>query len=116
MNGNFGDRFPGATLLGEAEFASAIVGRAFRYRYLASEIVVNRPKEFFREGGQYSMGHRPISHGTYSIERGIVSIDCDCPYTFLGLGRKRVFFRHKGRLLTASAELQGEVIELIPES
>lgn len=117
MNRDLADRFPGATLLGEAEFASTIVGRLFRYRELDSEIVVERPKEVFVEGGQYrNHGLRTVSYGTYSIERGIVSIACaDCRYTFLGLGWERIFFRHEGRLLMATANRTGSVVELIPE-
>jgi hypothetical protein len=111
------DRFPGAALLGEAEFASGVVGRLFRYRELDSNIVVERPKEVFAAGGQYRIHWlRTISYGTYSIERGIVSIDCaDCPYSFLNLGRERILFRHEGRLLTARANGEGSVVELIPE-
>jgi hypothetical protein len=117
MNRNIADRFPGATLLGETEFAEAIVGHLFRYRDLDSGIVVERPKEVFVHGGQYRIHWlRAISRGTYAIERGIVSIDCaGCQRTFLGLAARRIFFRHEGRLLTANADEQGSVVELIPE-
>jgi hypothetical protein len=117
MNRHTADRFPGAALLGEAEFDSAVVGRAFRYREVGSEIVVERPKEVFREGGQYQIHWlRAISYGTYSVEHGIVSIACaDCPHSFLDLGRRRIFFRHQGRLLTAKADGKGSVVELIRE-
>jgi hypothetical protein len=110
------DRFPGATILGEAEFASTVVGSRFRYR-VSGEIIVEHPAEGFFESGRYSVGHRPISQGKYSFKDGVVSIECtDCPDTFLGLGRKRVFFRHQGRLLMTNANGEGSVIELIPAS
>lgn len=111
------DRFPGAILLEEAEFASSVVGRMFRYREVGSNLVVERPKEVFVEGGQYRVHWlRTISYGTYSIERGIVSIDCaDCQRAFLGLGRQRIFFRRQGGLFTANADGDGRVIELIRE-
>lgn len=117
MNRDIADRFPGATILGDAEFASAIVGRVFRYRELDSGIVVERPKEVFVEGGQYRIHWlRTISYGTYSVERGVVSISCDaCPYTFLDLGGERIFFRHQDRLLTARANLEGSIFELVRE-
>jgi len=115
MNRDIVGRFPGATVLDEVEFARTIIGRRFRYR-LSSEIVVVHPAEAFSEGERYSVGHRVFSHGTYSFERGIVSIECiDCRETFLGLGRQRVFFRHQGTLLMANADGEGNVIELIPE-
>lgn len=115
MNQDILDRFPGAVVLDEREFASAIVGRAFHHREVGTELVIERPSEFFGEGGRYSVGHRAIAHGTYSIERGTVSIDCsDCPSTIFGLGRHRVFFRHQGRLFTTNADGEGSVIELIP--
>lgn len=117
MNRDIVDRFPGATLLGEVEFASAVVGQAFRYREVGSEPVLVMPKEVFVEGGQYRIhGIRTISYGTWAIARGIVSIDCtDCQYAFIGLGRERVFFRHQDRLLMATANGEGIVVELIPE-
>lgn len=108
------DRFPGATILGEAEFASAIVGRQFRYR-LSNDLIMERPAEHFYENGRYSVGHRAISHGTYSIVGGIVSIDCPgCRYPFAGLSNRRIFFRHQGRLFMANADDNGGVVELIP--
>jgi hypothetical protein len=117
VNRSLAERFPGAILLGEAEFASAVVGRLFRYRHLGSGIIVERPKEVFIEGGRYRIHWlRSISYGTYSVERGTVSIDCaGCRNTFLNLGRERIFFRHEGRLLTADANGDGSVVELIPE-
>ena len=96
MSPAIADRFPGADILDEAEFAEAIVGRVFRYREVGSGIVVERPNEVFAEGGQYRVHWlRTISRGTYSIGRGTVMIECTgCQRTFLGLGRTRVFFRH----------------------
>jgi hypothetical protein len=112
-----GARFPGATILDEAEFGSAIVGRRFRYRHVGTEIVVERPGEVFAENGRYEIHWlRGASYGTYSIKQGVVSIDCSaCSYDFLSLGRKRVFFWHEGRLLTISADGRGSVVELLPE-
>jgi hypothetical protein len=117
MNRNLADRFPGAVLLGQEGFASAIVGKTFRYREVDSNATVDRPKEVFVEGGQYRIHWlRSISYGTYSLKHGAVVIDCpDCPYTFLDLGSERIFFRHEGRLLTANARLDGIVFELIEE-
>lgn len=115
MNRGIAARFPGATILDESDFASTVVGRAFRYR-VSSDIIVNYPGEHFYETGRYSVGHRAIAHGTYLFERGVVSVECeDCYDTFLGLGRKRLFFRHKGKLLMANADGEGTVVELILE-
>jgi hypothetical protein len=117
MTRDITDRFPGATLLGEAEFAGAVAGRRFRNREVGSDIVVERPIEVFAEGGQYrNHGLRTVSYGSYSIERGIVSIACgDCRYPFLGLSWERIFFRHQGKLLMAAVNGTGSVVELIPE-
>jgi hypothetical protein len=111
-------RFPGAVLLSEAEFADAIVDRVFRYREVGTDIIVDRPNEVFAAGGKYRIHWlRTISYGSYSIKRGIVSIDCsDCPYHFLNLGWHRIFFRHEGRLHMMTANGRGSVIELIPET
>ena len=106
-------RYPGATLLDEAEFAEVIQGRPFRYRSEDSELVVVSPKEWFFEGGRYSTGHRVTSAGNYLFERGIVVITCD--QTFLHLGQRRLFFRHEGRLFTANADGTGSVVQLILE-
>jgi hypothetical protein len=115
MNPDIAARFPGATILDEADFASTVTGRRFRYR-VSNEIIIERPAESFSENERYSVGHRTIAQGTYSIKRGIVSIECsNCPETFFGLGRKRIFFRHQGRLLMANADAEGDVLELIPE-
>src|SRR5688500_15174704 len=86
MSRDLVDRFPGATVLGEPEFAQAVVSGAFRYREVGSELVIVRPKEIFVEGGQYRIHwSRTISYGTWAIARGIVSIDCtDCQYAFIG--------------------------------
>lgn len=114
MKQSIAQRFPGATFLSKAEFASTIVGGSFRYREFGSELLIKSPAESFFGNGQYSVGHRAIFSGTYSYKRGIVSIKCvDCHATFLGLGKKRVFFRHEGRLLMANADGNGSAIELI---
>lgn len=117
MSPDLADRFPGATILDEADLARAIVGRRFRYRELGSEILVEQPKEIFAEQGQYRLhGLRTISYGTYAIGHGIVSIACaDCRYPFLNLGWERLFFRHEGKLLMTSAQGGGSVVELISE-
>lgn len=111
MRRTVAERFPGAAILDEAAFAAAVVGRIFRYRDPASGIVVNYPGELFVADGHYQTGHRAIAHGSWSIARGIVSIDC--PQSFLGLGMKRLFFRHQGRLLTTETHARGTVWELI---
>lgn len=117
MSRDIAARFPGANVLSEAEFASVIVGRVFRYRDIGGELVVERPKEVFAEGGQYRIHWlRSISYGTWSIAGGIVEIDCTgCRYTFLNVGWKRIFFRHESRLLMATANGEGSVVELISE-
>lgn len=115
MNRVIAARFPGAKILDEAEFASTVVGRMFRYR-VSSEIIVNCPGEHFYETGRYSVGHRVIGQGTYSLKGGVVTIECsNCYDTFLGLGRTRIFFRHQGKLLMANANGEGSVVELIPD-
>ncbi len=118
MNQGLADRFPGAAVLGEAEFADAVVGRKFRYRVVESGLVVERPNEVFLAGGQYQLHRlRSVSYGTYAVGRGIVSIDCsDCPSAFIGLGRDRVFFRHRDRLFAMNANGEGQIIELLQES
>jgi hypothetical protein len=118
INRKLAKRFPGAVLLGEAEFSSAVVDRAFRYRQVGTDIIVERPKEVFAAGGKYRIHWlRTISYGSYSINGSIVLIDCpDCPYNFLGLDRKRIFFRQQGRLFTAGANLEGSTFELIDEA
>jgi hypothetical protein len=106
------ERFPGAVLLDEAEFTKAIQGHQFSYREVGGELTIERPKEAFLEGGRYELrGLRSISHGSYSIDHGIVSIEC--PESFLGLSSERVFFRHEGRFLMTNATGEGSVIELI---
>lgn len=106
-------RFPGATLLDEAQFTETIQGHSFRYQEVGSDLVIDQPAEVFLEGGRYSMDRsRFVTSGTYSLARGVVLIDC--PQTFLGLSRARVFFRYQDKLFTANAEGDGSVIELIP--
>lgn len=113
VSSNIVARFPGAKVLDEAEFASTVVGRTFRYR-VSSEIIVESPGEHFSKTVQYSTGHRAIAQGTYSFDGGVVSIECNSCYdTFLGLGKRRVFFHHQGRLLMANADGKGSVVELI---
>jgi hypothetical protein len=110
------DRFPGALILNEAEFASAIVGRRFRYA-LSSGIIIHSPAEHFYKDGRYSVGHRVISHGTYSIAGGVVSIHCPaCRYPFAGLNSRRIFFRQQGKLFMVNADGNEGVVELIPQS
>ncbi|MBC9035128.1 hypothetical protein IAG41_22290 [Sphingomonas sp. JC676] len=109
------DRFPGATVLSQVEFADTIVRKNFHYREVGSDIVVVSPGEYYSEDGRYSTGHRVVSVGTYSFERGLLSIDCiDCRPSFLGLGRQRVLFRQDGKLLMANADGRGGTIEMIP--
>lgn len=107
------EQFPGAVLLDETEFAQVVEGRGFRHRYVGSELIIERPSEFFVDG-RYSTGHRAISGGSYSFKRGILLIDCSA--TFLGLNRERVFFRHQGKLFTTNADGTGKIVELIPAS
>ena len=45
LSRDLADRFPGATVLGQPEFAADIVGGLFRYRAVGSELIVERPKE-----------------------------------------------------------------------
>jgi hypothetical protein len=117
MNQDIAARFPGAVILGEEEFASAVVGRQFRYRALGSELVIELPGEVFQANGSYRLHRtRSIQYGTYSFDRGVVAINCvDCSQPFLGFGKERVFFRHKTRLFMTSANPQGNFVELIPE-
>lgn len=110
------DRFPGATFLGEAEFAAAIPGRGFRHREVESEAIIERPTEAFLTNGGYQVHWtRAISYGTYTVERGIVLIDCPgCMRDYAGLGKERLYFRHQDRLFVANAAGKGSVFELLP--
>jgi hypothetical protein len=112
------ERFPGATFLEEAEFASAVVDHAFRYRVIESDAVIERPKEIFLTGGQYQIHWlRSTSYGTYTVGRESVSINCpSCYAPFLGLGNERVFFQHQDRLFLVSADDEGNIFELLPVS
>jgi hypothetical protein len=101
------------TILSEAQFAESIVGKHFHYRSVGSDLVLVSPGEYYSEDGRYSVGHRAISQGTYSFERGVISIKCAACREFLGLGLERLFFRHAGRLLMANADGHGSAIELI---
>jgi hypothetical protein len=112
VHGPITRQFPGAIILSEADFASTVGGRSFLYRDIGSGIVIHSPGEFFGQDGRYSFGHRAISRGTYSFKNGIVSIK-GTNGCFIGLGHKRIFFRHQGRLLTSSADGGSSVFELI---
>lgn len=107
-------RFPGAKPLAEADFASTVVGRSFRYRDIGSGIVIHSPGEFFGKDGRYSFGHRSISHGAYLFKQGVVLIE-GTHGSFLGLGHERLFFRHRGRLLTTGGVGGSSVLEMVPK-
>ena len=107
-------RFPGASVLGDVEFAASVQGRLFSYREDGGDLIIDRPKEVFREGGRYELhGLRAISRGTYSLQGGVVTIEC--PEEFLGLEKQRVFFRQEGRLVMSNASGEGPVFELIDQ-
>ena len=110
---NIGELFPGATVLSDEDFTTTVVGRSFRYRDVSSGIVIVRPGEFFGEHHRYSFGHRAIRQGTYSIDGGVVSIDTPND-SFLGLGKRRIFFRHQGKIFTTGDNVGSSVLELIP--
>lgn len=110
---HIGKFFPAAKVLNEKDFSTTISGRSFRYRDVSSGIVLVRPGEFFGDHQRYSFGHRAIRQGTYSIDGGVVLINTPDD-TFLSLGRRRIFFRHQGKIFTAGENVAGSVFELIP--
>jgi hypothetical protein len=114
MNVKIAKRFPGAAVLGEEEFLRVIVGRGFRYREVASGIVVERPREvYFADGRYQQVGLRATIHGNYTVKRDNILIEC--PKEFLGMSNDRIFFRHSNRLFTASASGEGSIYELLKD-
>ena len=111
-----GSQYPEAQILSEEDFAGAVVVHSFLYRDVDNDVVFTRPGKFFGEAGRYSFGHRPLQRGggTYTFECGRVSISTTVDQSFLGLGKDRVFFRDRGRLLTTGIGLRASVFEMIP--
>jgi hypothetical protein len=110
----FAERFPKAVLVDDKTFVELIQDKAFMYRPIPGEIAITLPSEGFQRDGRYAFGHRPTYGGTYSIQDGIVSLYYAGENSFLGLGKKRIFFLNGSTLFTARADRNDYVVEMIP--